>query len=59
VACYVLASVMVLLIGATRIYLGAHHATDVMAGIAAGAAWAFLVAAAFSPWYRPAGPRRQ
>lgn len=57
VACYVVASVIVLLIGATRVYLGAHHATDVMAGIAAGAAWAFLVAAIFSLWYRPAGAR--
>jgi len=53
VACYALASVIVLLIGATRIYLGAHHATDVIAGIAAGAAWAFLVAAVFSIWYHP------
>jgi undecaprenyl-diphosphatase len=54
VACYALTSILVLLIGATRVYLGAHHATDVMAGIAAGAAWAFLVAAVFSLWYRPA-----
>lgn len=54
VICYVLASIIVLLIGATRIYLGAHHATDVLAGIAAGAAWAFLVAGIFSFWYRPA-----
>ena len=57
VACYAVASLLIALIGLTRIYLGAHHATDVMAGIAAGAAWAFLVAAAFSPWYRPAGAR--
>jgi membrane-associated phospholipid phosphatase len=57
VACYVLTCVLVLLIGATRIYLGAHHATDVMAGIAAGAAWAFFVAAVFSLWYRPSGTR--
>jgi membrane-associated phospholipid phosphatase len=55
VACYVLASVLILLIGATRVYLGAHHATDVMAGIAAGAAWSFFVAAVFSLWYRPSG----
>ena len=50
--CCVLTCILVLLIGLTRIYLGAHHATDVMAGIAAGAAWAFLVAAVFSLWYR-------
>jgi membrane-associated phospholipid phosphatase len=51
IACHVLAFVLVLLIGVTRIYLGAHHATDVIAGIAAGGAWAFLVAAVFSLWY--------
>jgi membrane-associated phospholipid phosphatase len=51
VAGYVFALVLVVLIGVTRIYLGAHHATDVIAGICAGAAWAFLVAAIFLPWY--------
>jgi membrane-associated phospholipid phosphatase len=57
VVAYVVASALVLLIGVTRIYLGAHHATDVMAGIAAGAAWAFLVAAVFTLWYRPSEAR--
>ena len=51
VACYVLASAVVLLIGATRIYLGAHHSTDIIAGMSAGAAWAFLLVAIFSLWY--------
>ncbi len=51
IACYVVASILVVLIGVTRVYLGAHHTTDVVAGIAAGAAWAFLVAAAFSLRY--------
>lgn len=56
-ACHVVAAGVVLLIGVTRVYLGAHHATDVLAGIAAGWSWAFLVAAAFSLRYRPAqGP---
>ena len=55
VASYLAATAIVLLIGVTRVYLGAHHATDVMAGIAAGASWAFLVAAVFSLWYRPIG----
>jgi undecaprenyl-diphosphatase len=57
VGCYVIATVVIALIGATRVYLGAHHATDVLAGIAAGGAWAFLVAAVFSLWYRPAAAR--
>lgn len=51
VYCYVLASCVVLAVGVTRIYLGAHHATDVMAGISAGGAWAFFLAAVFSFWY--------
>lgn len=51
VACYVVTCALVLLIGATRVYLGAHHTTDVIAGICGGAAWAFLVAAIFSHWY--------
>lgn len=49
---YALATFIVLLVGLTRVYLGVHHATDVMAGIAAGGAWAFFLAAAFSLWYR-------
>lgn len=57
VACYGAASLLICLIGLTRIYLGAHHATDVMAGIAAGAAWAFAVAAVFSLWYREPNTR--
>lgn len=49
--CYLVAFVVILLIGATRIYLGAHHATDVMAGICAGAAWGLVVATIVSLWY--------
>lgn len=55
--CYALAAAIVLLVGLTRVYLGVHHATDVMAGIAAGGAWAFFVAGVFSVWYRKAEPR--
>lgn len=53
--CYVLAAAIVAVVGLTRIYLGVHYATDVLAGIAAGGAWAFFLAAVFSLWYRQPG----
>ncbi|MCC2659108.1 MAG: phosphatase family protein [Panacagrimonas sp.] len=58
VACCVVAAVLILCIGATRIYLGAHHTTDVIGGICGGAAWALLLAAIFSHRYanRPLEP---
>ncbi len=52
VLCYALAFGIVATVGATRIYLGVHYPTDVLAGLSAGGAWAFFVAAAFSFWYR-------
>ncbi|CAN5565572.1 phosphatase PAP2 family protein [soil metagenome] len=39
---FVLAAVWVLIIGATRIYLGAHYFTDVIGAISAGTAWLAL-----------------
>ena len=50
--CYVLAALVVATIGLTRVYLGAHYPTDVLAGISAGGAWAFFLDAVFSLWYR-------
>lgn len=57
IVAYVAASLLIVAVGLTRVYLGAHHLTDVVAGIAGGAAWAFLVAAVFTHWYEPSAAR--
>jgi undecaprenyl-diphosphatase len=47
-AAHALAALLVVLIGVSRIYLGAHHTTDVVAGMAGGWAFGLVVAAIFS-----------
>lgn len=42
------AGVLVITVGITRIYLGVHYPSDVVAGICAGGAWSFALAALFT-----------
>lgn len=52
------ACAMVLLVGASRIVLGAHYASDVLAAMAEGIAWLALCVAAVEAWTRHRAARR-
>jgi undecaprenyl-diphosphatase len=41
-------SAVLIVIGASRVYLGVHYATDVVSGISLGAAWALVLAGLFT-----------
>ncbi len=49
-AIFLAVSVVFILVGASRVYLGVHYATDVVSGISLGAAWALLLAGCFTLW---------
>jgi undecaprenyl-diphosphatase len=41
-------SVVLIMVGASRVYLGVHYATDVVSGISLGSAWALVLAGFFT-----------
>jgi undecaprenyl-diphosphatase len=47
-AIFLAVAAVLLMIGASRVYLGVHYATDVVSGISLGLAWALLLAAFFT-----------
>jgi undecaprenyl-diphosphatase len=47
-AIFLAVSVVIIMVGASRVYLGVHYTTDVVSGISLGAAWALLLAGFFT-----------
>ncbi len=48
VAIFLAVSVVFLMVGASRVYLGVHYATDVVSGFSLGTAWALVLAGLFT-----------
>jgi undecaprenyl-diphosphatase len=47
-AIFLAVSVVLIMVGTSRVYLGVHYATDVVSGISLGAAWALVLAGLFT-----------
>jgi undecaprenyl-diphosphatase len=57
-AVWVVAALLAGWIGVSRIYLGVHYPSDVMAGYAAGIVWVAALRAGYDVWFRKTAPRR-
>jgi undecaprenyl-diphosphatase len=47
-AIFLAVSAVLIMVGASRVYLGVHYATDVLSGFSLGAAWALVLAGFFT-----------
>ncbi len=55
---YSLGTLIIFIVGISRIYLGVHYPTDVIAGVCGGAFWALLVSGLYRLWEIKKGPFR-
>ena len=55
-ALFLAVSAVLIMVGASRVYLGVHYATDVASGISLGAAWALALAGFFRVFGKRAHP---